>query len=64
MDKLLDSYRTSSNASGFQLYSSLTDVDKQKLSAAVKAVQEPLSKVAEKVTKPDDAASATPSAAS
>jgi iron uptake system component EfeO len=62
LNKLLDSYRTGSNASGFVLYSALTDADKQKLSAAVKAVQEPLSQVAAKVTKPDETASPTPSA--
>jgi len=40
---------TGANASGFQLYTALTDSDKQKLAAAVKAVQEPLSQVAGKV---------------
>lgn len=49
LDTLVDTYRTGSNASGFQLYSTLTDTDKQKLAAAVKAVQEPLSQVAAKV---------------
>jgi iron uptake system component EfeO len=48
LDKLVDTYRTGSNASGFQLYSLLTGTDKQKLAAAVKAVQEPLSQVAAK----------------
>ena len=49
LDTLVDTYRTGSNASGFQLYTSLNDSDKQKLAAAVKAVQEPLSQVASKV---------------
>jgi iron uptake system component EfeO len=49
LDHLVDSYRTSANPSGFVLYSQLTAADKQKLAAAVKAVQEPLSKVASKV---------------
>lgn len=49
LDKLVDTYRTGGNASGFQLYTSLTNADKQKLAAAVKAVQEPLSQVASKV---------------
>jgi iron uptake system component EfeO len=49
LDHLVDSYRTSANPSGFVLYSQLTTADKQKLAAAVKAVQEPLSKVASKV---------------
>jgi iron uptake system component EfeO len=51
LDKLVDGYRTGDNASGFALYTSLQDADKQKLAAAVKAVQEPLSQVAAKVTK-------------
>ena len=37
------------NPSGFVLYTALTTADKQKLAAAVKAVQEPLSQVASKV---------------
>lgn len=49
LDKLVDGYRTDANASGFELYTALTDTDKQKLAAAVKAVQEPLSQVAAKV---------------
>jgi iron uptake system component EfeO len=49
LDKLVDTYRTTSNPSGFKLYSELTAADKRKLAAAVKAVQEPLSKVASKV---------------
>jgi len=49
LDKLVDGYRTGANPSGFVLYTSLTTADKQKLAAAVKAVQEPLSQVASKV---------------
>ena len=49
LDTLVDTYRSGSNASGFELYTALTDTDKQKLAAAVKAVQEPLSQVAAKV---------------
>jgi iron uptake system component EfeO len=46
---LVDGYRTDANPSGFQLYGELTRADKTALAAAVKAVQEPLSKVASKV---------------
>lgn len=46
---LINKYRSSSDASGFVLYSSLTDSDKQQLAAAIKAVQEPLSTVGSKV---------------
>jgi len=49
LDKLVDSYRSTSNASGYVLYTDLTDSDKKSLAAAVKAVQEPLSKVASKI---------------
>jgi iron uptake system component EfeO len=49
LDKLVDGYRTDANPSGFALYPSLTKADKTQLAAAVKAVQEPLSKVASKV---------------
>lgn len=49
LDKLVDGYRTGDNDSGFVLYTSLSTADKQKLAAAVKAVQEPLSQVASKV---------------
>ncbi|HEY1737521.1 MAG TPA: EfeM/EfeO family lipoprotein, partial [Acidimicrobiia bacterium] len=49
LNQLVDSYRTGANASGFELYTQLTTADKQKLAAAVKAVQEPLSQVASKV---------------
>jgi iron uptake system component EfeO len=51
LDKLVDTYRTSSNPSGFVYYSVLNNADKRKLAAAVKAVQEPLSQVASKVAK-------------
>lgn len=50
LNTLVDKYRTGDNPSGFVLYSSLTDTDKRDLAAAVKAVQEPLSQVASKVT--------------
>jgi iron uptake system component EfeO len=50
LDELVDSYRTGSNPSGFQLYGSISDADRQKFAAAVKAVQEPLSQVAQKVS--------------
>jgi iron uptake system component EfeO len=49
LNKLLDTYRTGDNPSGFALYTTLNDADKQKLAAGVKAVQEPLSQVASKV---------------
>ena len=49
LDKLVATYRTTDNASGFKLYGELTASDKRALAAAVKAVQEPLSKVASKV---------------
>jgi iron uptake system component EfeO len=49
LDTLVDTYRTGANASGFVFYTALTATDKQKLAAAVKAVQEPLSQVAAKV---------------
>jgi iron uptake system component EfeO len=49
LDKLIDTYRTSANPSGFKLYGELNSADKRSLAAAVKAVQEPLSKVAGKV---------------
>jgi iron uptake system component EfeO len=49
LDELVDTYRTSDNPSGFVLYGSITPADQQRLAAAVKAVQEPLSKVAGKV---------------
>lgn len=49
LNNLVDTYRSGTNASGFVLYTSLTTSDKQKLAAAVKGVQEPLSQVASKV---------------
>jgi iron uptake system component EfeO len=49
LNTLVDKYRSSDDASGFVLYGTLTDADKQALAAAVKAVQEPLSQVASKV---------------
>jgi iron uptake system component EfeO len=51
LDSLVDTYRTGSNPSGFDYYGVLTQADKRKLAAAVKAVQEPLSQVASKVAK-------------
>ena len=49
LDTLVDKYRTTTNASGYVLYTALTAADKKLLSAAVKAVQEPLSQVSAKV---------------
>ena len=49
LDKLVDTYRTTSNPSGYKLYNQLTAADKRQLAAAVKAVSEPLSTVASKV---------------
>jgi iron uptake system component EfeO len=49
LDTLVDTYRTDSNPSGFVLYDAVTPADQQRFAAAVKAVQEPLSKVASKV---------------
>jgi iron uptake system component EfeO len=49
LDRLIDTYRTTANPSGFRLYPQLTAADKRGLAAAVKTVQEPLSKVAGKV---------------
>jgi iron uptake system component EfeO len=49
LKKLLDTYRNPSDSSGFVLYTTLTATDKRALAAAVKAVQEPLSRVASKV---------------
>jgi iron uptake system component EfeO len=51
LDTLVDTYRTASNPSGFDYYTVLTASDKRKLAAAVKAVQEPLSQVAGKVSR-------------
>ncbi|HJQ42991.1 MAG TPA: iron uptake system protein EfeO [Jatrophihabitantaceae bacterium] len=47
--KLIDTYRTTADPSGFVRYTALTVDDKRTLAAAVKAVQEPLSRVASKV---------------
>ncbi|HEX7739351.1 MAG TPA: iron uptake system protein EfeO [Marmoricola sp.] len=49
LNTLVDQYRDTSEPSGYKLYTALTKADKRKLAAAVKAVQEPLSKVASKV---------------
>lgn len=49
LDDLVDTYRSPSEPSGFVLYTALTAKDKKALVAAVKAVQEPLSRVASKV---------------
>jgi iron uptake system component EfeO len=49
LEKLIDTYRTTSNPSGFKLYTDITAAEKRALANAVKAVQEPLSKVASKV---------------
>jgi iron uptake system component EfeO len=49
LDRLVDTYRTGDNPAGFVTYTSLTNADKRQLAAAVKAVQEPLSRVASTV---------------
>ena len=49
LDKAVATYRTTSNPSGFQLYPRLDDADRRTLAAAVKAVAEPMSRVAGKV---------------
>jgi iron uptake system component EfeO len=49
LDTMVDKYRSTKDKSGYVLYTALTDQDKRELAAAVKAVQEPLSKVASKV---------------
>jgi iron uptake system component EfeO len=49
LDELVDHYRSSTDRSGFVRYPALTSADKRQLVAAVKAVQEPLSRVASKV---------------
>ena len=49
VDSALEKYRSTSEPSGYVLFDSLTNADKQRLAAAVKAVQEPLSRVASKV---------------
>jgi len=49
LNTLVEKYRDAAEPSGYVLYTKLTKADKRKLAAAVKAVQEPLSKVASKV---------------
>ncbi|HZY76843.1 MAG TPA: iron uptake system protein EfeO [Jatrophihabitantaceae bacterium] len=49
LDKLVEGYRSTTDASGYVLFTTLTQADKRQLAAAVKAVQEPLSQVASKV---------------
>jgi iron uptake system component EfeO len=49
LDAALDKYRSSTDASGFVLYTSLTDADKTALTQALQAVSEPLATVAGKV---------------
>jgi iron uptake system component EfeO len=49
MDTLLNKYRSTTDASGYVLYGTLTDADKTALSQALQAVAEPLSTVAGKV---------------
>jgi iron uptake system component EfeO len=49
LNALVDTYRRASDVSGFVRYTDLTSADKRNLAAAVKAVQEPLSRVASKV---------------
>jgi len=49
LDALLDKYRSTTDASGYQLYGTLNDADRTAFSQAVQAVSEPLSTVAGKV---------------
>jgi iron uptake system EfeUOB component EfeO/EfeM len=49
MQQRLNTYRSTQDASGFVLYGTLTDQDKTRLSQALQAVAEPLSRVAGKV---------------
>jgi iron uptake system component EfeO len=49
LNAVIDTYRTQDNPSGYVLYTALTDADRRSLAASVKAVQEPLSRVAGKV---------------
>jgi iron uptake system component EfeO len=49
LNQQLDRYRTNRNVSGYVLYPTLTDTDRRTLAAAVKAVQELLSRVSGKV---------------
>jgi len=50
LSDLLKQYQDSDEVSGYTIYTDLTDADKKAFAAAVKAVQEPLSKVAAKVS--------------
>jgi FTR1 family protein len=49
LDRLVGTYRDSTNAAGYVRYTALSPADKRNLAAAVKAVQEPLSRIASKV---------------
>jgi iron uptake system component EfeO len=49
LDKAVDAHRNGEDISGFVRYTTLSADDKRALAAAVKAVQEPLSRVAQKV---------------
>jgi iron uptake system component EfeO len=49
LQKVIDTYRSSTDVSGYVRYGTLDDSDRRSLAAAVKAVQEPLSRVASKV---------------
>ena len=49
LDALVAKFKTTANPSGYRLYNELTAADKKGFADAVKAVQEPLSKVSSKV---------------
>ncbi len=49
LDRLVGTYRDGADASGYVRYTALSPADKRNLAAAVKAVQEPLSRIASKV---------------
>jgi iron uptake system component EfeO len=49
LNAVLDTYKTTDNPSGYKYYDQLTKADTRKISQALLAVQEPLSKVAGKV---------------
>jgi iron uptake system component EfeO len=49
LDSVVAKYRTTANPSGYVLYTALNDTDRRALAAAVKAVAEPMSRVAGKV---------------
>jgi iron uptake system component EfeO len=49
LDALVSTYRDAAEPSGYKLYDKVTDADRRKIAAAIKAVQEPLSQVASKV---------------